>query len=127
MYSQSIRRGGGSEVEQTDKVLWGEGGCAAFWVVGRARMVSVLRNKESAVINLNAAFSSRFQTRRKAAAAYLPEKDVAVRAEVQRVAVLLSERTAAAQLEVHLLPLQVTFVRHHQTLTDLKQEGRNQN
>lgn len=51
---------------------------------------------------------------------YLPEKDVAVRAEVQGVAVLLSVRIAAAQLEVHSLPLQVTFLRHHQALADLK-------
>lgn len=41
-------------------------------------------------------------------------------AEMQRVAVLLPARIAAAQLEVHLLPLQVTLVAHHQTLSDLK-------
>ena len=41
---------------------------------------------------------------------YLPEEDVAVCAEVQGVTVLLSVRVAAAQLEVHLLPLQVTFI-----------------
>lgn len=50
---------------------------------------------------------------------YLPEQDVAVCAEVQGVAVLLPVRVAAAQLEVHLLPLQVTFIRHHQALSDL--------
>lgn len=45
-----------------------------------------------------------------------------MRAEMQRVAVLLPVRIAAAQLEVHLLPLQVTFVAHHQTLSDLRAE-----
>lgn len=53
---------------------------------------------------------------------YLPEQDVAVSAEVQRVAVLLPARVAAAQLEVHLLPLQVTFIRHHQALSNLQGE-----
>lgn len=57
--------------------------------------------------------------------AHLPEEDVAVRAEMQRVAVLLPVRIAAAQLEVHLLPLQVTFVAHHQTLSDLRAETQN--
>lgn len=56
--------------------------------------------------------------------AHLPEKDVAVCAEMQRVAVLLSVRITAAQLEVHLLPLQVTLVAHHQTLTDLRRGTR---
>lgn len=51
---------------------------------------------------------------------YLPEKDVAVCAEVQGVTVLLSVRIAAAQLEVHLLPLQLTLIWHHQALSDLK-------
>lgn len=41
---------------------------------------------------------------------YLPEEDVAVCAEVQGVAVLLSVRIAAAQLEVHFLPLQVALL-----------------
>ena len=45
---------------------------------------------------------------------------MAVCAEMQRVAVLLSSRITATQLEVHLLPLQVTLVAHHQTLTDLR-------
>lgn len=45
---------------------------------------------------------------------------MAVCAEMQRVAVLLSVRITAAQLEVHLLPLQVTLVAHHQTLSDLR-------
>lgn len=54
--------------------------------------------------------------------AHLPEEDVAVRAEMQRVAVLLPVRIAAAQLEVHLLPLQETLVAHHQTLSDLRAE-----
>lgn len=71
----------GSEVEKVDKVLRGEGHGATFWVVGCAGMVCVL-----------------------------PEKDVAVCAEVQGVTVLLSVRIAAAQLKVHLFPLQVTFV-----------------
>lgn len=53
-------------------------------------------------------------------AEYLPEKDVAVCAEVQGVAVLLSVRIAAAQLKVHFFPLQVTFIWHHQPLPDLK-------
>lgn len=52
--------------------------------------------------------------------AHLPEEDVAVCAEMQRVAVLLPVRIATAQLEVHLLPLQVTLVAHQQTLPDLK-------
>lgn len=43
-------------------------------------------------------------------AEYLPEKDVAVCAEVQGVAVLLSVRIAAAQLKVNFFPLQVTFI-----------------
>lgn len=33
-----------------------------------------------------------------------------MRAEVQGVTVLLSVRIAAAQLKVHLLPLQMTFI-----------------
>lgn len=70
-----------SEVEKVDKVLRGERHGAAIRVVGCARMVCVL-----------------------------PEQDVAVSAEVQGVAVLLSVRVTAAQLEVHLLPLQVTFI-----------------
>lgn len=41
---------------------------------------------------------------------YLPEEDVAVCAEVQGVTVLFSVRIAATQLEVHLLPLQVTLL-----------------
>lgn len=41
---------------------------------------------------------------------YLPEEDVTVCAEVQGITVLLSVRIAAAQLKVHLLPLQVTFI-----------------
>lgn len=45
---------------------------------------------------------------------------MAVCAEMQRVAVLLSVRITAAQLEIHLLPLQVTLVAHHQTLPDLR-------
>lgn len=73
--------GWGSEVEKVDKVLRRKGHGATFWVVGRAGMVCVL-----------------------------PEKDVAVCAEVQGVTVLLSVRIAAAQLKVHLLPLQVTFI-----------------
>lgn len=71
----------GSEFEKIDKVLRGEGHGAAFWVVGCAGVVYVL-----------------------------PEKDVAVCAEVQGVAVLLSVRIAAAQLKVHFFPLQVTFI-----------------
>lgn len=55
----------------------------------------------------------------------LPEKDVAVCAEVQRVAVLLPARVTAAQLEVHLLPLQVTLVAHHQPLPDLRRGNAN--
>lgn len=43
-------------------------------------------------------------------AEYLPEKDVAVCAEVQGVTVLLSVRIAAAQLKVNFFPLQVTFI-----------------
>lgn len=43
-------------------------------------------------------------------------------AQVQRVTVLLSVRIATAQLEVHLLPLQMTLIRHHQALSDLKKE-----
>lgn len=72
---------GGSEVEKVDKVLGGERHGATFWIIGCAGMVCVL-----------------------------PEEDVAVCAEVQGVAVLLSVRIAAAQLKVHLLPLQVTFI-----------------
>lgn len=53
---------------------------------------------------------------------YLPEKDVAVGAEVQCVTVLLSVRIAAAQLRVHLLPLQETFIGDHQALSDLKKQ-----
>lgn len=45
---------------------------------------------------------------------------MAVSAEVQGVAVLLPVWVAAAQLKVHLLPLQVTFIRHHQALSDLQ-------
>lgn len=41
---------------------------------------------------------------------YLPEENVAVCAQVQRVTVLLSVRIATAQLEVHLLPLQMTLI-----------------
>lgn len=70
-----------SEVEKVDEILWREGLCAALWVIGCAGVVCVL-----------------------------PEKDVAMCAEVQGVTVLLSARIAAAQLEVHLLPLQVAFV-----------------
>lgn len=53
---------------------------------------------------------------------YLPEQDVAVSAEVQGVAVLLPVWVAATQLEVHLLPLQVTFIRHDQALSDLQED-----
>lgn len=73
--------GGGSEFKKVDKVLRGEGHGAALWVVGCAGMVCVL-----------------------------PEQDVAVCAEVQGVTVLFSVRVAAAQLEVHLLPLQEAFI-----------------
>lgn len=65
-------------------------------------------------------FSSKSLIKWKNKHAHLPEKNVAVCAEMQRVAVLLSVRITAAQLEVHLLPLQVTLVAHHQTLTDLR-------
>lgn len=47
---------------------------------------------------------------------------MAVCAEVQGVAVLLSARIAAAQLKVHFLPLQVAFIRHHQALSNLQKE-----
>lgn len=81
LQSDHLDLGRGSELEKVNKVLRGEGHSAAFWVVGCAGMVCVL-----------------------------PEKDVTVCAEVQGVAVLLSVRIAAAQLKVHLLPLQVTFI-----------------
>lgn len=92
VYVQTVHLGlwGGSEVKQIDKVLWGEGYGAAVWVVRCAGMVGIL-----------------------------PEKDVTVCAEVQGIAVLLSVRIASAQLKVHPLPLQMTFIRHHQTLADL--------
>lgn len=83
-YVQSVHldfEAGVSKVEKVDKVLGGEGCGATFRVVGCARMVCVL-----------------------------PEKDVAVCAEVQSVTVLFSARIAAAQLKVHLLPLQLTFI-----------------
>ena len=51
---------------------------------------------------------------------YLPEEDVAVCAEVERLAVLLQTRVAADQLEVHLLPLQLALLRHDEALADLQ-------
>lgn len=46
MYSQvHLDLGGGSEVEKVDEVLRGESHSAAFWVVGCAGMVCVLRGE----------------------------------------------------------------------------------
>lgn len=118
-----------SEVEKVDKILRRQRGGAAFGVVGRARVVCVLRgkkNKTRATIKFRwirrvclQSFCSNSLIKWKNKQTHLPKKDVAVCAEMQRVAVLLSVRITAAQLEVHLLPLQVTLVTHHQTLTDL--------
>lgn len=117
-----------SEVEKVDKVLRGEGHGATFWVVGCAGMVCVLRQRKgrhtqqsilhfASVSSSKCSFTSRFHVHFDQAQSikvrkthYLPEEDVAVCAEVQGVTVLLSVRVAAAQLEVHLLPLQVTFI-----------------
>lgn len=115
-----------SEVEQVDKILRRQRRGAAFGVVGRARVACVLRRRKTkagAAINPRgfAALIGGLITRENERA-HLPEEDVAVRAEMQRVAVLLPARIAPAQLEVHLLPLQVTLVAHHQTLSDLRAE-----
>lgn len=97
---------------------------AAFGVVGRARVACVLRRRTTkagaAVSPQGLAGLITWGNKR----SHLPEEDVAVGAEVQRVAVLLPVSIAAAQLEVHLLPLQVTLVTHHQTLSDLRAERR---
>lgn len=79
-----------SEVEEVDEILWSEWQSAALWVIGCAGVVCVL-----------------------------PEKYVAVCAEVQSITVLLSVWVAAAQLEVHLLPFQMAFVREDKALTNL--------
>lgn len=119
-----------SEVEKVDKILRRQRRGAAFGVVGRARMVCVLREekqKQGVTITFRwvrrvylQSFSSKSLIKWKNKHAHLPEKNVAVCAEMQRVAVLLSVRITAAQLEVHLLPLQVTLVAHHQTPADLR-------
>lgn len=129
--SSSILGGRGlSEVEKVDKILRRQRRGAAFGVVGCARMVCVLwgrKTKHARRLNSNGfarvylqRFCSKSLIKWKNKHAHLPEKDVAVCAEMQRVAVLLSVRITAAQLEVHLLPLQVTLLAHHQTLTDLR-------
>lgn len=115
----------GSEVEQVDEILRGEGHGAVFWVVCCAGMI--LKRKGHFLIDLLKFLRIKTQTKMLMLNQYLPEKDVAVRAEVQGVAVLLSLRIAAAQLKVHFLPLQVAFVRQHQTLANLKtKQGRNE-
>lgn len=130
-YVQSVhvglRGGGGSEVEKVDKVLRGEGHGATVWVVGCAGMVCVLGKETKthrSIFNLTFQFHSHFdqKVQKWENSSYLPEEDVAVCAEVQGVAVFFSVRIAAAQLKVHLLPLQLTFVRHHQALSDLKKK-----
>lgn len=70
-----------SELEEGDKALWRNRLTAALCVVGCARVVCIL-----------------------------PEEDVAVCTEVQGFTVLLSDRVAATQLKVHLLPLQLALV-----------------
>lgn len=71
-----------SEPEQVDKLLrWKRGG-ASLWVVGCAGVISTL-----------------------------PGKDVAVPAQLQCVTILLLPWVTPYELEVHLLPIQLSFVR----------------